>query len=185
MVARAPGRLDVMGGIADYSGSLVLQLPLAQACHVAAQLRPVPPGMCILPSKDKCIVLSIAEANWRSSSPYALLVREFVFALPTSISISVAGEQSLLRIVSLGGGGTDRAPSFEMPLSELLPDGRPLPLTEARAMFADDTARRRVYATMRLHQIRSLTVSELYLLRGLKIDRLCDKLGHGSGALAA
>ena len=26
--ASAPGRLDVMGGIADYSGSLVLQLPL-------------------------------------------------------------------------------------------------------------------------------------------------------------
>lgn len=25
-VARAPGRLDVMGGIADYSGSLVLQV---------------------------------------------------------------------------------------------------------------------------------------------------------------
>jgi galactokinase len=30
-VARAPGRLDVMGGIADYSGSLVLQMPLAVA----------------------------------------------------------------------------------------------------------------------------------------------------------
>ena len=27
-VARAPGRLDVMGGIADYSGSLVLQVIL-------------------------------------------------------------------------------------------------------------------------------------------------------------
>ena len=26
-VTRAPGRLDVMGGIADYSGSLVLQVP--------------------------------------------------------------------------------------------------------------------------------------------------------------
>lgn len=25
-VARAPGRLDVIGGIADYSGSLVLQV---------------------------------------------------------------------------------------------------------------------------------------------------------------
>lgn len=25
-VTRAPGRLDVMGGIADYSGSLVLQV---------------------------------------------------------------------------------------------------------------------------------------------------------------
>ncbi|CAI0376307.1 unnamed protein product [Linum tenue] len=36
-VARAPGRLDVMGGIADYSGSLVLQLPTREACHVAVQ----------------------------------------------------------------------------------------------------------------------------------------------------
>ncbi|KAG2699814.1 hypothetical protein I3760_07G206200 [Carya illinoinensis] len=36
-VARAPGRLDVMGGIADYSGSLVLQLPIREACHVAVQ----------------------------------------------------------------------------------------------------------------------------------------------------
>jgi galactokinase len=38
-VARAPGRLDLMGGIADYSGSLVLQLPIADAAHVAIQLR--------------------------------------------------------------------------------------------------------------------------------------------------
>lgn len=37
MVARAPGRLDVMGGIADYSGSLVLQLPIAEATFAAAQ----------------------------------------------------------------------------------------------------------------------------------------------------
>jgi galactokinase len=36
-VARAPGRLDVMGGIADYSGSLVLQLPINDATHVALQ----------------------------------------------------------------------------------------------------------------------------------------------------
>ena len=34
-IGRAPGRLDVMGGIADYSGSLVLQLPIAEACFVA------------------------------------------------------------------------------------------------------------------------------------------------------
>ena len=37
-LARAPGRLDVMGGIADYSGSLVLQLPIREATFVAAQL---------------------------------------------------------------------------------------------------------------------------------------------------
>lgn len=37
VVARAPGRLDLMGGIADYSGALVLELPLAAATLVAAQ----------------------------------------------------------------------------------------------------------------------------------------------------
>ncbi len=37
-VTRAPGRLDVMGGIADYSGSLVLQLPIREATLVALQL---------------------------------------------------------------------------------------------------------------------------------------------------
>lgn len=36
-IARAPGRLDVMGGIADYAGSLVLELPLAAACLAAWQ----------------------------------------------------------------------------------------------------------------------------------------------------
>jgi galactokinase len=43
VVARAPGRLDVMGGIADYSGSLVLQRPIAEATFAAVQLieRPV------------------------------------------------------------------------------------------------------------------------------------------------
>jgi L-arabinokinase len=36
-IARAPGRLDVMGGIADYSGSLVLQRPIAEATFAALQ----------------------------------------------------------------------------------------------------------------------------------------------------
>lgn len=35
--ARAPGRLDVMGGVADYSGSLVAEMPIAQAAVVGAQ----------------------------------------------------------------------------------------------------------------------------------------------------
>lgn len=37
-IARAPGRLDVMGGIADYSGSLVLQYPIREAAFAAVQL---------------------------------------------------------------------------------------------------------------------------------------------------
>ncbi|MCI0488844.1 MAG: GHMP kinase [Blastocatellia bacterium] len=40
IVARAPGRLDVMGGIADYSGSLVLEMPIREATFVALQRNP-------------------------------------------------------------------------------------------------------------------------------------------------
>ena len=36
-IARAPGRLDVMGGIADYSGARVLELPLACATSALVQ----------------------------------------------------------------------------------------------------------------------------------------------------
>ena len=36
-IARAPGRLDVMGGIADYSGSLMLERPTAEATWAAVQ----------------------------------------------------------------------------------------------------------------------------------------------------
>ncbi|TAF96375.1 MAG: GHMP kinase [Cytophagia bacterium] len=41
VAASAPGRLDVMGGIADYSGSLVLQMPVAEQTTV-----------CIAPRAD-------------------------------------------------------------------------------------------------------------------------------------
>jgi len=58
-VARAPGRLDVMGGIADYSGSLVLEMPIAEAALVALQ-------------KDNARTLKIvslgAEENNRTNS---------------------------------------------------------------------------------------------------------------------
>lgn len=37
-IARAPGRMDVMGGISDYSGGLVLQLPIDRACYAAVQI---------------------------------------------------------------------------------------------------------------------------------------------------
>lgn len=37
IVTRAPGRIDLMGGIADYSGSLVLQWPIQAATQLALQ----------------------------------------------------------------------------------------------------------------------------------------------------
>lgn len=54
VVARAPGRLDLMGGIADYSGSLVLQLPLACATLVAAQ--EATDGLVTVRSRDAAAV---------------------------------------------------------------------------------------------------------------------------------
>jgi L-arabinokinase len=92
-VTRAPGRLDVMGGIADYSGSLVLQLPIREAAHVALQ-RDVP--------QDGA---------------------------------------RMLRVVSIGAEGNNRAASFEMSLEAFERDGHTVDYDSAREMFARDAAR--------------------------------------------
>ncbi|TQD86798.1 hypothetical protein C1H46_027671 [Malus baccata] len=67
-VARAPGRLDVMGGIADYSGSLVLQMPIKEACHVAIQRNH--------PSKHRLWkhVLARQQAEGRNPAPVLQIV---------------------------------------------------------------------------------------------------------------
>ena len=66
-VARAPGRLDVMGGIADYSGSLVLQLPLGEAALVAMQ-----PA-----DDDEVRVVSLATEPGQEDRTFALRRGEF------------------------------------------------------------------------------------------------------------
>ncbi len=93
IVARAPGRLDVMGGIADYSGSLVLQLPIREAALVALQ---------------------------RAASPNGA---------------------RMLRVVSIGAEGNDRAASFEMSLEAFERDGQLIDYVAAHEMFARDAAR--------------------------------------------
>lgn len=64
LVTRAPGRLDVMGGIADYSGSLVLELPLAVATWVAVQAD----------DGDELIIESDDAASGRVSFPIGEVV---------------------------------------------------------------------------------------------------------------
>lgn len=58
-VSRAPGRLDVLGGIADYSGSLVLELPIQAAALVAAQESA--DGRVVAVSGDRRIVVDVAD----------------------------------------------------------------------------------------------------------------------------
>ncbi|MDX6709703.1 MAG: hypothetical protein QOH96_719 [Blastocatellia bacterium] len=53
-VTRAPGRLDLMGGIADYSGSLVLQLPIAEGTLAALQRDPRRQISIVSLAKDNC-----------------------------------------------------------------------------------------------------------------------------------
>jgi len=54
-VARAPGRLDILGGISDYSGGLVLELPLRAAALAAAQ--PAEDGRVVAVSGGRRIAL--------------------------------------------------------------------------------------------------------------------------------
>ena len=76
-VTRAPGRLDLMGGIADYSGSLVLELPIAAATHAALQLGTertvvvvsLPPTECLMPESTPHTSSSAGSATVPFSSP--------------------------------------------------------------------------------------------------------------------
>lgn len=58
-IARAPGRLDLMGGIADYSGSLVLQMPIQEATLVALQRVSEPALRIVSLSADRPIEQAI------------------------------------------------------------------------------------------------------------------------------
>ena len=75
LVARAPGRLDVMGGIADYSGSLVLELPLAVATWVAVQAQDAP--VLVIESSDAerraaiAVTIPLEDSSRRAPLPYA------------------------------------------------------------------------------------------------------------------
>ncbi|KAG8373922.1 hypothetical protein BUALT_Bualt11G0075600 [Buddleja alternifolia] len=111
VVARAPGRLDVMGGIADYSGSLVLQMPVREACHVAIQRsRP-----------DRHKLWKHTQARQRTGGQR-----------PTPV----------LQIVSFGSELSNRGPTFDMDLSDLLEGGIPISYEKARKYFAQDPAQK-------------------------------------------
>lgn len=57
-VARAPGRLDVIGGLAEYTGGLVVNTPIAQQVHVAVR-----------PRSDGAVSIDVVGAD--GSTPHA------------------------------------------------------------------------------------------------------------------
>ncbi|XP_042444788.1 L-arabinokinase-like [Zingiber officinale] len=110
-VARAPGRLDVMGGIADYSGSLVLQMPIKEACHVAVQKNH--------PRKQK--LWKHAQARQQAKG---------------------LGSIAVLQIVSFGSELSNRAPTFDIDLSDLMDGEQPMSYEKARQLFSQDPSQK-------------------------------------------
>ena len=87
-VARAPGRLDVMGGIADYSGALVLELPIAESAFAAVQVAGGR-GVTIVSLRDgegePPLVKTISEGEWLGLQRGTLeAAREFFASDPAS-----------------------------------------------------------------------------------------------------
>ncbi|MBW3623349.1 MAG: GHMP kinase [Armatimonadetes bacterium] len=76
-LARAPGRLDVMGGIADYSGSVVLEMPLGEAAYALLQprsdgrvrIRSVPPERESVEIQDYSTTVEALGAGGNPASP--------------------------------------------------------------------------------------------------------------------
>ncbi|XP_073005010.1 L-arabinokinase-like [Typha latifolia] len=110
-VSRAPGRLDVMGGIADYSGSIVLQMPIREACHVAVQKNH--------PRKQKL---------WKHAQARQLAKGQ--------------GPIPALQIVSFGSELSNRAPTFDMDLSDLMDGDQPISYEKAHTYFAQDPSQK-------------------------------------------
>ncbi|XP_052200216.1 L-arabinokinase-like [Diospyros lotus] len=110
-VARAPGRLDVMGGIADYSGSLVLQMPIREGCHVAVQRNH--------PSKQKLWKHTGARQHTKGKGPAAVI-----------------------EIVSFGSELSNRAPTFDMDLSDFMNGKQPISYKKAYQYFSKDPSQK-------------------------------------------
>ena len=87
VLTRAPGRLDVMGGIADYSGSLVLQLPIADATHVILEQTAYP----------NLLIKSTGTSNETESRSFEMDLAEFQDAHGQPIEYSTAKQFFELR----------------------------------------------------------------------------------------
>ena len=76
-VATAPGRLDVMGGIGEYTGALVLSMPIARTTSVAVQ-----------PRGDRKLVVHLCDAEGDDESPLTLSLDRVIGADGTIVVAS-------------------------------------------------------------------------------------------------
>src|SRR5213593_2592649 len=126
-IARAPGRLDVMGGIADYSGARVLELPLE--CSTAALLQRQATARCDLATRR--------AGGWQflSADLPPLVERDGALSTAAALAAWFAGRESerwasyvlgmvqlcLQRAVREGRG---RTPGLRLLIDSTVPEGR-------------------------------------------------------------
>ena len=55
-IGEAPGRLDFLGGVADYSGSLVLEMPLRLTTRVTVSEHPAGEFAFVSAQEGRCVV---------------------------------------------------------------------------------------------------------------------------------
>ncbi len=141
-VGRAPGRLDVMGGIADYSGSLVLQLPLALSAVAYVQHRT--DGRVLIESRADAAVLGNQRAAYATRDVCELgvsiaAVRAVVHADPaTAWAGYIVGALTILvhqTGVNLSGGVTIVVDS-DVPLGKGVSSSAAIEVATMRALAA-------------------------------------------------
>jgi galactokinase len=125
LCARAPGRLDVMGGIADYSGSLTLELPTAEAAYVAVQktggadVRIVSAGFGSDPAPVRDVSFSAAELG-RACTTYADAQAYFHRHAEHAWAAYIAGSLVALRIEF----GVELFTGLDILLASRVPEGK-------------------------------------------------------------
>jgi len=121
VLARAPGRLDLMGGIADYSGALVLELPLAAATFVAAQ-----------PTDEPCVIIHSLAASGIDAEPDVAL--PLAALAPAGLPVDYAAAHA-----SLTNDPRRRWAAYVAGVLIVLGRERALPITRGLRLLIDST----------------------------------------------
>ena len=127
-IARAPGRLDIMGGIGDYSGSLVLELPIAEAAFAAVQITSNP-GLTIATLRNEAKdseswgrVKSITATEWAAlrSNHYESARAHFAKNPNSAWAAYIAGPA----LVLLGESGLNFDGGLRVLIDSHVPEGK-------------------------------------------------------------
>ncbi len=125
MRASAPGRLDLLGGVADYSGALVLELPTRQRTVVVSE-----PAEALIVGPA---MLSVEEMQYLAGVPYTEVRRAFE-ELPRWTHYMLGVAVVLLRHEVIDPPCVELTVSSDLPISVGVASSAALEVATARAL---------------------------------------------------